>query len=291
MLQLDQAWQSWLTENVARGCSSEAMIDTMVSAGFDRSTATGAVLLFSQAESNAASAVPAPDTRRSAAAKVTNYQYDPIPIASGNRIDLGDREAKVLMRCERPQIVVFGDVFSHEECDELIRRSRDKVERSTIVNPITGARDVIDDRSSKGTYFNLCEDDFIATLDRRIARLMNWPMENGEGFQVLHYNVGAEYRAHFDYFPPTDSGSAPHLAVAGQRVSTLVMYLNDVDEGGETYFPDVGVAVTPSKGGAAYFRYFNQLGQLDPLTLHGGAPVVKGEKWIMTKWMRERRYG
>lgn len=291
MPQLDQVWRSWLTDNFARGCSSESVIDAMVAAGFDRSTATGAVLLFSYSNANAAPASAAKDTPQRAAALATNYQYDPIPIASGSRIDVGDREVKVLMRCERPQIVVFGDVFSHEECDELIRRSRDKVKRSTTVNPVTGAYDIIDRRSSEGTFFKRCEDDFIARLDRRIARLMNWPMENGEGFQILHYGIGAEYREHFDYFPPTDPGSAPHLAMAGQRVSTLVMYLNDVDEGGETFFPDVGLAVTPSKGGAAYFRYFNRLGQVDPLTLHGGAPVVKGEKWIMTKWMREREYG
>jgi prolyl 4-hydroxylase len=291
MLQLNQAWQSWLTENVARGCSPESVINAMMAAGFDHSSATGAVLLFLYPNANAAPVVPVMDARQRPTALANGYQYDPMPIARGNRIDVGDREVKVLMRCERPQVVVFGDVLCHEECDELVRRSRDKLKRSTTVNPLTGTEDVIDRRSSEGTYFNRCEDDFIASLDLRIARLMNWPMENGEGFQVLHYGLGGEYREHFDYFPPGDVGSAPHLAKAGQRVSTLAMYLNDVDEGGETFFPDAGIAVGPRKGGAAYFRYFNQLGQVDPLTLHGGAPVLAGEKWIMTKWMRERPYG
>ncbi len=291
MLQLNQAWQSWLSDNVTRGCSPESVINAMMAAGFDHSSATGAVLLFLYPNADAAPVVPAIDTPQRPTTVANDYQYDPMPIASGNRIDVGDREVKVLMRCERPQVVVFGDVLSHEECDELVRRSRDKLKRSTTVNPLTGTADVIERRSSEGTYFNRCEDDFIANLDRRIARLMNWPMENGEGFQVLHYGLGCEYREHFDYFPPDDAGSAPHLAKAGQRVSTLAMYLNDVDAGGETFFPDAGIAVTPRKGGAAYFRYFNQLGQVDPLTLHGGAPVLAGEKWLMTKWMRERPYG
>jgi prolyl 4-hydroxylase len=291
MLQLDHAWQSWLTENVTRGCSPESVINAMMTAGFDHSTATGAVLLFLYPNANAAPVVPVRDAPQRPTALANSYQYDPMPIASGNRIDVGDREVKVLMRCERPQVVVFADVLSHEECDELVRRSRDKLKRSTTVNPLTGTEDVIERRSSEGTYFNRCEDDFIANLDRRIARLMNWPMENGEGFQVLHYGLGCEYREHFDYFPPDDAGSSPHLAKAGQRVSTLAMYLNDVDAGGETFFPDAGVNVAPRKGGAAYFRYFNQLGQVDPLTLHGGAPVLAGEKWLMTKWMRERPYG
>lgn len=290
MLQLNQAWQSWITENVNRGCSPESVVSAMMSAGFDHSTATGAVLLF-LCPNAAAAPMSQPLSLPQRPTYVADaYQYDPMPIAGGNRIDVGDREVKVLMRCERPQVVVFEDVLSHEECDELVRRSRDKLKRSTTVNPVTGTEDIIERRSSEGTYFSRCEDDFIANLDRRIARLMNWPMENGEGFQVLYYGPGCEYREHFDYFPPGDVGSTPHLAKAGQRVSTLAMYLNDVDDGGETFFPDAGIAVTPKKGGAAYFRYFNQLGQVDPLTLHGGAPVRAGEKWLMTKWMRERKY-
>jgi prolyl 4-hydroxylase len=119
---------------------------------------------------------------------------------------------------------------------------------------------------------------------------MNWPVENGEGLQILHYGTTGEYRPHFDYFPPDQAGSAVHTAHGGQRVATLVIYLNDVADGGETIFPEAGMSVAANKGGAVYFRYLNGQRQLDPLTLHGGAPVLGGDKWIMTKWMRERAY-
>ncbi|WP_137939875.1 2OG-Fe(II) oxygenase [Chitinivorax sp. B] len=291
MPQLDSAWQSWLTENVNRGCSPESMVSAMMGAGFDQASATAVVLQFLQPKVAAPGNTPVVVQPQKPVVVTGNYQYDTMPIANGNRIDAGDREVNVLMRCERPQVVVFGNVLSHEECDEIIRRSRDKLKRSTTVNPLTGKEDIIERRTSEGTFFNRCEDDFIARLDRRIARLMNWPMENGEGFQILRYGIGGEYRPHFDYFPPNESGSAPHLATGGQRVSTLVIYLSDVEDGGETIFPDAGMAVAPQKGGAVYFRYFNEQGQVDPLTLHGGAPVLAGEKWIMTKWMRQRQYG
>ncbi|MBB5019151.1 prolyl 4-hydroxylase [Chitinivorax tropicus] len=298
MPQLDTAWQAWLNENINRGCSPESMIQAMMGAGFDQASASTVVLQLLQPK-QVGPVVQAPVVIQQAPAVVEqpkavakgNYHYDTMPIAPGNRIDVGDREVKVLMRCERPQVVVFGDVLSHEECDEIIRRSTHKLKRSTTVNPLTGKEDIIERRTSEGTFFNRCEDDFIAKLDRRIARLMNWPMENGEGFQILRYGIGGEYRPHFDYFPPNESGSAPHLANGGQRVSTLVMYLNDVEAGGETIFPDAGMSVAPQKGSAAYFRYFNDRGQVDPMTLHGGAPVLAGEKWIMTKWMRQHRYG
>jgi prolyl 4-hydroxylase len=187
-------------------------------------------------------------------------------------------------------VIVFGDVLSPEECSEMIERSRHRLKRSTTVNPDTGKEDVIRNRTSEGIWYQRGEDPFIEMLDRRIASLMNWPVENGEGLQILHYGTTGEYRPHYDYFPPDQPGSAVHTAQGGQRVATLVIYLNDVPDGGETIFPEAGMSVAASQGGAVYFRYLNGQRQLDPLTLHGGAPVLGGDKWIMTKWMRERDY-
>ena len=119
---------------------------------------------------------------------------------------------------------------------------------------------------------------------------MNWPLENGEGLQILNYQVGAEYKVHFDYFDPANSANKIHLAHGGQRVSTLVIYLNDVESGGETLFPEVKLSVEPTKGSAVYFEYCNSSGQVDAKSLNGGLPVTAGEKWIATKWMRQRPY-
>jgi len=93
-------------------------------------------------------------------------------------------------------------------------------------------------------------DDAIRHLsrDRRFAALMNCPIENGEDLQILHYRAGGEYRPHFDYFPPGQNGSALHTARGGQRVATLIVYLSDVEGGGETIFPDAGISVTARRG-------------------------------------------
>jgi prolyl 4-hydroxylase len=189
-----------------------------------------------------------------------------------------------------PMVAFFDDVLTHEECDELVRLSNIKLKRSTTVDPVTGKESIIKDRSSYGTFFNFQENEFIATLDRRVSNLMNWPPENGEGLQVLNYKSGGEYKPHFDFFPSHELGSRHHIAKGGQRVSTLIIYLNEVKEGGETIFPEIGLSVVPKKGSAVYFEYCNSLGQTDRSTLHGGAPVVAGEKWIATKWMREKKY-
>lgn len=125
----------------------------------------------------------------------------------------------------------------------------------------------------------LNENPFIARRDLRIAEVMNRSAENGEGLQILNYQMGGEYTAHFDYFATADPGSQIHLAHGGRRVSTLVTYLNDVEDGGETVFPDIGLSVVPRQGLAVYSEYGNSLGQVAPLSLHAGMPVIQGEKW------------
>ena len=290
---VDASWEAWLSSNVARGCSIDSMIDAMVQAGFATEAARAEVRKafgMSPADAGAASEAVATEAALVKTSPQT-YQYDESPVARGNVIRAHDRDVRVLMRCERPQVIVFGDVLSPDECDEMIERSRHRLKRSTTVNPATGKEDVIRNRTSEGIWYQRGEDPFIEQMDRRISSLMNWPVENGEGLQILHYGTTGEYRPHFDYFPPDQPGSAVHTAQGGQRVSTLVIYLNDVPDGGETIFPEAGMSVAAVKGGAVYFRYMNGQRQLDPLTLHGGAPVLGGDKWIMTKWMRERAYG
>jgi prolyl 4-hydroxylase len=195
------------------------------------------------------------------------------------------------MRIALPEVALLENLLTHEECDQLIELSRVKLKQSTIVDPKTGKAEVIADRTSYGTFFKRNENAFIAKLDARIAKVMHWPVENGEGLQILNYKAGGEYKPHFDYFPPDDPGSAVHIAKGGQRVSTLIVYLNDGMEGGDTTFPHLGLAITPKKGSAVYFEYCDNNGKIDTGTLHAGDPVTVGEKWIATKWMRQRQYG
>jgi prolyl 4-hydroxylase len=124
-----------------------------------------------------------------------------------------------------------------------------------------------------------------AAIEARVAALLNWPLDHGEGIQVLRYRPGAEYRPHHDYFDPAHPGTAHVLKRGGQRVGTLVMYLNTPQGGGATTFPDVGLEVAPIRGNAVFFSYDRP--HASTRTLHGGAPVTAGEKWVATKWMRE----
>jgi len=207
-----------------------------------------------------------------------------------NQIDAGDRVVQILMALNAPRVVLFGDLLAPTECEALIEMSRGKLERSNVVDRQTGRYERHPDRTSEGTYFRRAENELIARIETRIAELTGCPIERGEPIQVLHYNPGTEYKPHFDYFDPADSGNRQVLSMGGQRVATLIMYLNDVQGGGSTVFPEIGLDVLPRRGNAVFFAYSDDQGRLDPRTLHGGSPVAAGEKWIATKWLRQRTY-
>lgn len=293
MTRLESTWREWIVSNLRRKCSAESLVAEMVSKNFDPEFAKGAVAaLLYEAESNgedaALEAVAGTAYSDDVVLSAASGDLPPaVRLGHSNSVPTKARLVSVVARLARPELSIFTGVLSDDECDELIRRAQHKLKRSTTVDPHTGDDIVISDRSSGGAYFQINEDSFIGSIDQRISELVNWPIDRGEGLQVFHYPAGGEYRSHFDYFPPGDLGSAIHMHNGGQRVGTLIMYLNCVEDGGETIFPKLGLAVVPQRGTALYFGYFNSRREVDPLTLHAGAPVGRGEKWIATKWLRE----
>jgi prolyl 4-hydroxylase len=162
-------------------------------------------------------------------------------------------------------------------------RENDWFDRASSTS--TGADEVHEARTSEGTYFNRGSAPLFQRIESRIAALLDWPVENGEGLQVLRYGVGAQYKPHYDYFDPVHPGVRSILKRGGQRVASVVMYLNTPPSGGATIFPDARFEVGAIKGNAVFFSYDRP----HPMTrsLHGGAPVTQGEKWVATKWLRE----
>jgi prolyl 4-hydroxylase len=203
-------------------------------------------------------------------------------------LDLGDRQVSVELTLQLPNIVVLADFLSPQECDLLVKAARPKLARSLTVAVATGGEELNDDRTSYGMFFTRGENALVKQIESRIARLLDWPEENGEGLQVLQYRPGAQYKPHYDYFDPAELGSASILQRGGQRVGTLIIYLNTPEQGGATVFPDIGLEIAPQRGKAVFFSYDQP--HPSSLSLHGGEPVLAGEKWIATKWLRERKF-
>jgi prolyl 4-hydroxylase len=189
-----------------------------------------------------------------------------------------------------PRMMVLRDFLSDEDCEHLIALGRSRIKPSTTVDPETGELILVDSRTSSGSYFTLGETPTVVAIEQRISELSGLPVENGEGMQILNYQVGQGYLPHFDYFDPALRGSATVLAYGGQRVMTCLMYLNNVESGGETHFPEIDKKVTPVRGDALVFYNVLPDGAVDPMSLHASLPMLAGEKWVATKWIRERAY-
>lgn len=270
----------WIIEQAQAGYAAPVVLQSMRDAGWDEDVAADALEITLQDHLNELavqqgqpSGVPVPEP-----------QLDESPA----QVDCGDRIVNVLLAMAQPRVVVFGNLLSADECDALIAAAEPRMARSLTVATKTGGEEINADRTSDGMFFQRAETGLIERIEQRIARLLNWPIENGEGLQVLHYRPGAEYKPHYDYFDPAEPGTATILKRGGQRVGTLVMYLNTPEKGGGTTFPDVHVEVAPQRGNAVFFSYDRP--HPATRTLHGGAPVIAGEKWIATKWLREREF-
>lgn len=216
--------------------------------------------------------------------------------------DRGDQWLEVISW--EPRAFVYHNFLSKDECEYLINLAKPNMQKSTVVDSATGKSKDSRVRTSSGTFLGRGRDKIVRDIEKRLADFTFLPMEHGEGLQVLHYEVGQKYEPHYDYF--LDEFNTKN---GGQRIATVLMYLSDVEEGGETVFPAAkgnissvpwwnelsecgkgGLSVKPKMGDALLFWSMKPDGTLDPSSLHGGCHVIKGNKWSSTKWIRLHEY-
>jgi prolyl 4-hydroxylase len=278
---------AWLSRGLDEGLAPTALVQTMIDERMQPAVAHALVEAFVGARRDGVA--PPVDTLVVEGDGSVFFREPPV-MKAGAAVATTDGPVPVLARGGGPNLALVGELLSPAECAELIALARPRLQPSTVVDPQTGQDVVAGYRHSLGMFFRLAETAFIARLDRRFSEVMNRPVENGEGLQVLWYGPGGATSAHFDFVAPTNAANQASLARSGQRTGTLLAYLTDVESGGETVFPRAGWSVQPRRGNAVYFESCNSRGQLDPLSLHAGRPVERGEKWVVTKWMRQRRF-
>ncbi|KAJ7953174.1 Prolyl 4-hydroxylase alpha-like protein [Quillaja saponaria] len=218
--------------------------------------------------------------------------------------DEGKREQWVELLSWEPRSFIYHNFLTKEECEYLVTMAKPHMQKSTVVDSETGKSKDSRVRTSYGTFLARGRDKVIRKIEKRIADFTFLPVEHGEGLQVLHYEVGQKYEPHYDYF--LDEFSTRN---GGQRIATILMYLTDVEEGGETVFPAAkgnfssvpwwnelsecgkgGLSVKPKMGDALLFWSMKPDATLDTSSLHGGCPLIKGNKWSATKWIRVNEY-
>lgn len=276
----------WIIQQTEAGHSPQALLAELVRNGYDEDQAITfmTAALESRVTELVSSKIVSEKPQDSVPLPIRVPQ--PIGTAWPSVVHALDREVKVLFSLTLPRVVLFGGLLSDDECDELVALSRAHVTPSNVVDLDSGGEKLHADRTSSGAALTRGGTPLISRIEQRIAALLNWPVDHGEALQILRYEVGQEYKPHYDYVDPAQPGAAPFLARGGQRVASLVMYLNTPQDGGATNFPDIGLEVAAIKGNAVFFSYDRP--QPSTQTLHGGMPVRAGEKWVATKWLRER---
>lgn len=220
------------------------------------------------------------DARTAPSAKGRRTRHPEAP-----QVVVDGQPVRVTLSVDTPPLRVLDGILTPEECEALIELARPRLQRALTVDQ-DGKHQVDQHRTSEGMFFALGELPLVQRIEARIAKLFGLPAEHGEGLQVLHYLPGQQYEPHQDWFDPQQPGYTAITAKGGQRIASVVMYLNTPEAGGGTAFPEIGLTVTALRGSAVYFAY--ETG--DQASLHAGLPVSKGEKWIATKWLRERPY-
>lgn len=209
--------------------------------------------------------------------------------AAAAAVDLSAFDAPIQRRPERddPRVETLPDLLPGWVCDYVMVLAEPALSRGKVVDE-TGGESVQDERSNRVMNFGMVDSDVILELvNHRLAAAAQMPPENAEGLGVLNYAPGERYKPHVDYIPDTPANAA-HLAARGQRVRTLLVYLNEGFEGGATEFPRLDLAYKPPRGCAVVFDSVKADGSVDPMTLHTGAPTTRGEKWVISKWFRTK---
>ncbi|KAF6253134.1 hypothetical protein COO60DRAFT_1643423 [Scenedesmus sp. NREL 46B-D3] len=208
-----------------------------------------------------------------------------------------------------PRAFLYHNFLSREEVDHIVGAVEKLVRRSQVIDTKTGQHTMDSIRTSYGAPLRRGQDSVVAAVEARIAEWTRLPADHGEPIQVLRYQNGQKYDAHWDWFDdpthPADSGE--------NRAATVLMYLGDVEEGGETTLPlgkfidagrqrlanpsecaakGSGLAVVPRKGDALLFWDMHVDGtRVDRAALHASCPTLKGTKWTATKWIHNKPYG
>jgi prolyl 4-hydroxylase len=265
--------RDWILSTARSGHGIDDIVNMMLRAGYNPRQARQIV-----AKTLDRPAVAFDMAMQSPGGKRTRHPEPPYQVVAGHRTE-------VSVCVEKPPIRVLEDLLSAEECEQLMALARPRLDRSRTVNK-DGSNQLDTARTSSGMFFSVGETPLIERIEHRLAELVGLPAIHGEGLQVLHYEPGQQYEPHYDWFDPSQHGYKVLTSKGGQRVASVIMYLNAPANGGGTHFPKAGVTVCARRGSAVYFAY--QGGDKD--SLHAGLPVTEGEKWIATKWVRELPY-
>ena len=266
---IPEAWRQWLIHNRDRGCAREEIVDRAVAQGYSL-VAINAVL-ETPAQHGAAlissDGLKPPGWSQWCNAPITDSQHRPRAV-----------------RVETPhaQLYELPSLLSSQECQELIAAINSALLPSTVTS---GSNDY---RTSRTCHLRHNHPVLSRRLDQRFADLLGVDPRFSEPIQGQRYDPGEYFKQHTDWFSPGTTEFDHNTRNGGQRTWTVMVYLNAVESGGETWFQHLNQRFTPQTGMGLAWNNLHEDGSPNQTTLHEAMPVDVGSKCVITKWFRER---
>jgi prolyl 4-hydroxylase len=191
-----------------------------------------------------------------------------------------------------PLVQVIDDFVSKAERHHIIRLAAGRLDTALV--SAVGDATTSDGRTGRVAWVKHDETAIVHSLVDRVSDLVDIPIGHAESLQVVHYGLTEQYKPHFDAYDMNTEKGRQRTDQGGQRIVTALMYLNDVDKGGGTIFPKLDLEVEAQPGRMVIFHNLADHTLADftrhPKSLHGGSPVVAGQKWACNLWFRARPY-
>ncbi|MFC3051725.1 2OG-Fe(II) oxygenase [Kordiimonas pumila] len=186
-----------------------------------------------------------------------------------------------------PRVYTLDNFMTPKECDHMIALGgTNGMTRAFVSGEKEGV--VSQGRTNDLCWINHKADEVTTKLAQRIAGLVGLPLSHAESFQLIRYGINAEYKAHFDAFQPGTEAGDRNMKRGGQRLTTVLGYLNTVKKGGGTEFPKLKIKIAAERGKLLVFHNcYDGTTNRHPNSLHAGCPVIDGEKWAFNLWFRE----
>lgn len=190
--------------------------------------------------------------------------------------------------CQEPIVYTINNVLTPEECEHFINVSKSDLKRAEVAGNNGGF--ISTGRSGQNCWIAHNKDDVFKRIAEKISKIVGYPLHNAESFQLIYYDKNQEYYNHYDSWKFDGSEKSKRcLLRGGQRMVTALVYLNDVEEGGDTKFVRLNLSVNPEKGKLLVFHNcYEGTNIVHELTEHAGTPVKKGEKYAFNLWFRQQ---
>jgi len=271
----DDSWKFWIWNNINRGCSRDGVFKHLIEAGFEYDQVSN--------ELNYQPAIPLDKIESTLTVEAPNQEDYFIPNATR-------------LKNEKIELYTVECFLNSDECEQLIDiMSRDLAPSTTVDSSKPEGIGQHESRTSQTSFFNkqYDPDNLAAEIRQRICKLMRINPDFCENIQGHMYNIGEEYQSHYDWFEPGSPEYETHASEerGGQRTWSVLVYLNDVERGGETRFVNLDENVTPQQGKIIIWNNLYPSGQPNPDVIHHALPAESGRKAVLSMWFRAKGKG